>query len=122
MAKFYSVCVIQALDHLHKRNVIYRDLKLENILLDEKGFAKIADFGLTKILNHGEDAKTFCGTPEYLSPEVISNMGHNKPTDWWALGVLIYEMMVGVLPFRDKQMINMYKKILKQPLEFPENL
>jgi len=81
--------------------VIYRDLKPENILLDSEGYIKLADFGLAKIVNPNEEAdpNSFCGTPEYLSPEMIVGSGHDHTLDWWALGVFTYEMITGIPPF-----------------------
>lgn len=87
------------LGHLHNKNYIYRDLKLENLLLDENGYVMLTDFGLAKFINSDEKALTFCGTPEYLAPEVILGKGHNRPADWWSYGILVYEMIFGIPPF-----------------------
>lgn len=97
-AKFYASCVANALGYLHQSKILYRDLKPENILINDDGYLKLADFGLAKML--GEDiANSFCGTPEYLSPEMINGSGHDHTIDWWTLGILIYEMIVGIPPF-----------------------
>ena len=86
--------------YLHKElNVIYRDLKPENIILDKHGYLKLTDFGLSK---QAEKSNTFCGTPEYVSPEMLAGTGHDKTVDWWALGILIYELLSGIPPFYDK--------------------
>lgn len=98
-AKFYSLIVALALGHLHSKQIIYRDLKPENILMDEDGYICLTDFGLAKILEANEQAYSFCGTPEYLAPEIIEEKGHAYPVDWWALGILTYEMIVGFPPF-----------------------
>jgi serum/glucocorticoid-regulated kinase 2 len=98
-AKFYSAQVAMAIGHLHNKSIIYRDLKPENILLDEDGYICLTDFGLAKILNENSQAFSFCGTPEYLAPEILNEKGHRFPVDWWALGILTYEMIVGFPPF-----------------------
>ena len=100
-----------ALGYLHKKGIIHRDLKLENILVDEAGYLKIIDFGLAKMLDTKGVTKTYCGTPEYLAPEMINQSGHNFSIDWWALGILIYEMSIGVTPFFNKNKNFLFTKI-----------
>jgi len=117
-ARFYAACITLGIGHLHNKNYIYRDLKLENLLLDENGYAKLTDFGLAKNLAKDEKANTFCGTPEYLAPEVILSKGHNRPADWWALGILIYEMLFGIPAFYSSNPQQMYKKIVKDEVTF----
>lgn len=121
-AKFFAACVTLGLGHLHTKNYIYRDLKLENILLDELGYAKLTDFGLAKFIQKGDKALTFCGTPEYLAPEVILGKGHNRPADWWSLGILIYEMMHGLPPFYSTNMNMMYKRAIKDTVHWKSNV
>ncbi|OQS01305.1 cAMP-dependent protein kinase catalytic subunit [Achlya hypogyna] len=100
-ARFYAACVVRALKYLHSRCVAYRDLKPENILLDSLGYAKIVDFGFAKKLL--QKTYTLCGTPEYLAPEIVTGVGHGVAVDNWALGILIYEMVVGDSPFADSR-------------------
>lgn len=97
-----------ALDHLHKSKILYRDLKPENILIDKDGYIKLSDFGLAKM---ALDSNTFCGTPEYIAPEILAGVGYTTTADWWALGILTYEMLTGVPPFYDKDRNVMFHNI-----------
>lgn len=122
-ARFYTAELLCALECLHEYNVIYRDLKPENILLDYTGHIALCDFGLCK-LNMGtkDSTSTFCGTPEYLAPELLLGQGYTKSVDWWTLGVLFYEMLTGLPPFYDQNINTMYHKIVKDPLTFPPDM
>ncbi|KAH7297872.1 hypothetical protein KP509_25G016500 [Ceratopteris richardii] len=116
-ARFYAAQIVLAFEYLHSLDIIYRDLKPENLLLDEKGDLKIADFGFAKKIDHR--TFTLCGTPDYLAPEIILAKGHGKAVDWWTLGVLIYEMLAGVAPFADDDASATYQKILDGKIIFP---
>uniref|UniRef100_A0A6G1SBX0 protein kinase C n=1 Tax=Aceria tosichella TaxID=561515 RepID=A0A6G1SBX0_9ACAR len=119
-AKFYAAEVTLALIFLHKQGVIYRDLKLDNILLDSEGHCKIADFGMCKegILG-GATTTTFCGTPDYISPEVLQELEYGPSVDWWALGVLMYEMVAGQPPFEAENEDDLFEAILHEDVLYP---
>ena len=119
-AKFYAAHIVTIFDYLHSKNIIYRDLKPENILIQPSGFVRLTDFGFAKYITG--QTYTLCGTPEYLAPEIIANKGHGKPVDWWTLGVLLYEMMVGIDPFNDPDPMMVYQKIIKGKIKFPKNI
>ena len=120
--KFYAASIGLALDYLHNKGIIYRDLKPENILIGEDGYLELIDFGLAKILKNNEKATSFCGTPEYLSPEIITGEGHNKAVDWWSYGILIFEMLCGIPPFYCDNVEKMYDLITQSELKFPKKL
>jgi len=117
--RFYAAEIASAMSHLHSLSIIYRDLKPENILLNSEGHITITDFGLSKEIDLKEGTQTFCGTPEYLAPEVLKGLGHGKAVDWWSLGTLIYEMLTGLPPFYSQNINIMYQKILNGELRFP---
>ncbi|XP_017773066.1 PREDICTED: cGMP-dependent protein kinase 1-like [Nicrophorus vespilloides] len=114
-AKFLTGCVIEAIAHLHGRNIVYRDLKPENMLIDNFGYVKLIDFSFAKHLKNGEKTFTFVGTPEYVAPEIVYNRGHDKSVDYWALGIFIFELLVGKTPFRsnDPSFMKTYTLIIK---------
>ncbi|XP_053769923.1 ribosomal protein S6 kinase alpha-2 isoform X2 [Desmodus rotundus] len=121
--KFYLAELALALDHLHGLGIIYRDLKPENILLDEEGHIKITDFGLSKeAVDHDKRAYSFCGTIEYMAPEVVNRRGHTQSADWWSFGVLMFEMLTGSLPFQGKDRKETMALILKAKLGMPQFL
>jgi len=118
-SRFYASCCVEAFDHMHSKDVIYRDLKPENLLIDKRGYIQITDFGFAKKRNN---TSTLCGTPEYLAPEVIRNWTQSFAVDWWGLGILIYEMVVSHPPFEDDQHLKMYQKILRVPVDYPRHV
>uniref|UniRef100_A0A7N4NV52 non-specific serine/threonine protein kinase n=1 Tax=Sarcophilus harrisii TaxID=9305 RepID=A0A7N4NV52_SARHA len=121
--KFYLAELALGLDHLHKLGIIYRDLKPENILLDEEGHIKLTDFGLSKeAIDHEKKAYSFCGTVEYMAPEVVNRQGHTHSADWWSYGVLMFEMLTGSLPFQGKDRKETMTLILKAKLGMPQFL
>ncbi|KAJ3318088.1 camp-dependent protein kinase catalytic subunit [Blyttiomyces sp. JEL0837] len=117
VAKFYAAEVVLAFEYLHGHGVVYRDLKPENLLIDSTGHIKIIDFGFAKEVD--TETWTLCGTPDYLAPEIIQSRGYGKAVDWWALGILIYEMIAGHPPFFDDDPFKLYEKILACRLAFP---
>ncbi|GMF99427.1 hypothetical protein B5S33_g99 [[Candida] boidinii] len=122
-AKFYICELLSAIETLHGLNIVYRDLKPENILLDYQGHIALCDFGLCKInMKLEQKTNTFCGTPEYLAPELLLGKGYTRVVDFWTLGVLLYEMLTSLPPFYDEDVNIMYKKILHDPLVFPNYL
>lgn len=100
-AKFYGAVVILSLEHLHQRDIAYRDMKPENCLIDAQGYPRLVDFGFAKVIKG--KSFTLCGTPEYLAPEIVLGRGHNKAVDYWAFGILLHEMSAGYSPFSDPQ-------------------
>ncbi len=119
-ARFYAAEVLLALEFLHGRHIIYRDLKPENILLDAEGHVKLTDFGLAKQLHADADqtqATTFCGTDEYLAPEIVLNEPYDESVDLWALGILLFEMLTGWAPWRDENRHTLFTMIVREPLD-----
>ncbi|KAJ9110580.1 hypothetical protein QFC20_002910 [Naganishia adeliensis] len=120
VTRFYLASIILAIDYLHTQDIIYRDLKPENLLLDRDGYLRIADFGFAKIVE--DRTFTLCGTPEYLAPEIVLSKGHGKAVDWWALGILCFEMLCGYPPFFDDHPLGIYEKIIANRVAFPSHV
>lgn len=116
-ARFYAGQIVSIFEYLHSKNIIYRDLKPENVLITSDGYLKLADFGFAKVVEGR--TYTLCGTPEYLAPEILLNKGHSKPVDWWTLGILIFEMHAGIDPFSDDDPMAIYQRILRGKIRFP---
>ncbi|XP_054606742.2 serine/threonine-protein kinase N1b isoform X2 [Nothobranchius furzeri] len=122
-AVFYSACVVLGLQFLHEHKIVYRDLKLDNLLLDTEGYVKIADFGLCKEgMGYGDRTSTFCGTPEFLAPEVLTDTSYTRAVDWWGLGVLVYEMLVGESPFPGDDEEEVFDSIVNDEVRYPRFL
>jgi protein kinase X len=116
--KFYSAQLVSIFEYLHSKKIIYRDLKPENVLINSTGYLKLTDFGMAKRIE--SKTYTICGTPEYMAPEIVLNQGHGSPADWWSLGILLYEMLVGITPFTDKDPTIIYQKVIEGKYHFPK--
>ena len=109
-----------ALGYLHDRNIVHRDIKSENIIVQENGYIKLIDYGLSRKIQEDELTMSFCGTADYLAPETIRKLGSDKAIDWWALGILMYELIIGKSPFYHKDVQCMYINIKTKYLSFPD--
>mmetsp|Transcript_18134 Transcript_18134/g.45671 ORF Transcript_18134/g.45671 Transcript_18134/m.45671 type:complete len:716 (-) Transcript_18134:454-2601(-) len=121
LARFYIGSIVLALEYLHNNNIVYRDLKPENLLIDMQGYVKMTDFGFVKNVKRGSKTYTLCGTPEYLAPEIIMAKGHGAAADWWALGVLIWELVAGAPPFMDDDRLAMFRKACAREVSWPKH-
>jgi len=123
-ARFYAAEIILAISYVHSLDIIYRDLKPENVLLDAQGHIRLTDFGLSKegISSSSSGANSFCGTPEYLAPEILNRQGHGRAVDWWSLGALLYEMLSGLPPFYCQDRERLFEKIRKSELHYPASV
>ena len=106
---------------MHGRNLIFRDLKPENVLVNQNGYIKLADFGFIKKVLKSERTYTFCGTPEYIAPEIIQNKGYSQPVDWYALGIMLYELLYGRPPHMANDPYEIFQMVLKDKLKFPRD-
>eukprot|EP01019_Chilodonella_uncinata_P003321 GABU01004185.1.p2 GENE.GABU01004185.1~~GABU01004185.1.p2 ORF type:complete len:203 (-),score=43.41 GABU01004185.1:32-595(-) len=121
--RFYAAQIVLALEHLHNQDIVYRDLKPENVLIDEKGYIRITDFGLSRTgVKDASGARSICGTPEYLAPEIVLRLEYGKAVDWWTLGSIIYEMLVGAPPFYVESRPELFERIKFDNPKFPSNL
>lgn len=121
--RYYGAEILLALEYLHDRSIIYRDMKLENLLLDKDGHIKLADFGLCKEdIKFGDTTVTFCGTPEYLAPDILFNYKYGRAVDWWGLGVVMYEMVIGRLPFFSNDHERLFNAIMHTRPRYPSRL
>lgn len=118
--RFYAAQIILALEHMHSTGIIYRDIKPENILFEKDGYLRMTDFGLAKRTDKNTTS-TFCGTPEYLAPEVVEGLDYDENVDWWGLGILIYEMLFNHSPFLAESMEELYENILQGEPDYPED-
>ncbi|KAL7689543.1 putative rho-associated protein kinase [Plasmopara halstedii] len=118
-ARFYLAEMILALEHLHGHGIIHRDLKPENVLISAEGHIKLTDFGLAKEFIEGQDLMTICGTKEYMAPEMLLGKGYDSAADWWSLGALAYEMLVGKPPFTSRRTTDLHKQILSAKIQLP---
>lgn len=123
-ACFYAAEITLAINYVHDLDIVYRDLKPENVLLDSRGHVRLTDFGLSKegISNSSSGATSFCGTPEYLAPEILNRQGHGRAVDWWSLGALLYEMLTGLPPFYCRDREKLFEKIRRGTLDYPDYL
>ncbi|XXQ31943.1 Non-specific serine/threonine protein kinase [Plasmodiophora brassicae] len=120
LARFYTAQLVLAIEYLHELGIVFRDLKLENVLLDAKGNIQLTDFGLSKEgVADNVSARSFCGTPEYLAPEVLTGTGYGRAADWWSLGTLLFEMLTGLPPFYAKDSKQLFQRILTSRLRLP---
>lgn len=127
LARFYVACIVLSLEYLHNNNIVYRDLKPENVLIDQQGYVKLGDFGFAKVLSEGGRTYTFCGTPGYVAPENVLAHGYNYSVDWWGLGVLMYVLLTGRQPFSspktDDPMVVMRRIVDENwPIKYPPYL
>eukprot|EP01006_Ploeotia_vitrea_P008190 TRINITY_DN19312_c0_g1_i1.p1 TRINITY_DN19312_c0_g1~~TRINITY_DN19312_c0_g1_i1.p1 ORF type:complete len:393 (+),score=26.71 TRINITY_DN19312_c0_g1_i1:33-1211(+) len=122
-SKLYAAQIASGLHEMHKKHICYRDLKPENIVLDKDNHACITDFGIAKTdLKIGRWTNTFCGTPEYIAPEMLQKTGHDRGVDWWALGILLYEMLCGIPPFYSEEVEEMYDNIQHADIDWPDHV
>jgi len=124
VARFYAAELICAIDHLHQHGIVYRDMKPENVLLDSQGHVKLGDFGLAKdnIWEPASGARSICGTPEYMAPEVLNKVGHGQAVDWWGLGMILYEMLTGLPPWYTKDRQKLFQRLRYAPLRIPPTM
>lgn len=123
-ARFYAAEIVLALSYVHSLDIIYRDLKPENVLLTAEGHIRLTDFGLSKegISSSSSGANSFCGTPEYLAPEILNRQGHGRAVDWWSLGALLYEMLTSLPPFYSRDRDRIFEKIRRHELQYPASV
>jgi len=123
-ARYYAAEIVLAMAYVHELDIVYRDLKPENVLLDARGHVRLTDFGLSKegISSSSSGATSFCGTPEYLAPEILNRQGHGRAVDWWSLGALLYEMLTGLPPFYCRDREKLFEKIRRGHLDYPRTL